>query len=381
MAGEGIGQIRQAVRDGDSICKGCIQKKYAAKRTRQVLYYVGAHSSILQLQPQIALRINGNFHLTDVLVIKPPFLTGAHLGAGGPVDLLKQLPHVEMHQLIQTRLQLAQQGAHTHLIAVSGAEIIDVTVENACVLHGMPHTAAELVILHHNQKLGLRQHADERPIITVAGQQHKAVGSAAVKLPADPHRQRHVGQALFVLQALEHGLVQQGQCDALHTGTYCVFVYDYGFTGFRKSNLTQYIIVDCQNGEVLIPEETIWKQLLNSVVQTRNALPTTYEEYLKFKELADAASDENAQEFKTTMARGNDVKISSRIQALRRLSQARVDNYQKDLQTASAANKERLMKSIERDRKRTEDKIDELEKRKLLGVSTAFQSVLILEVV
>ena len=55
--------------------------------------------------------------------------------------------------------------------------------------------------------------------------------------------------------------------------------------------------------------------------------------------------------------------------------------HQKDLQTASAANKERLMKSIERDRKRTEDKIDELEKRKLLGVSTAFQSVLILEVV
>ena len=85
MAGEGIGQIRQAVRDGDSICKGCIQKKYAAQRTRQVLYYVGEHSSILQLQPQIALRINGNFHLTDVLVIKPPFLTGAHLGAGGPV--------------------------------------------------------------------------------------------------------------------------------------------------------------------------------------------------------------------------------------------------------------------------------------------------------
>ena len=81
------------------------------------------------------------------------------------------------------------------------------------------------------------------------------------------------------------------------------------------------------------------------------------------------------------MTRGNDVKISSRIQALRRLSRARVDNYQKDLQTASAANKERLMKSIERDRKRTADKIDELEKRKLLGVSTAFQSILILEVV
>lgn len=178
-----------------------------------------------------------------------------------------------------------------------------------------------------------------------------------------------------------HGLVQQGQCDVLHTGIYCVFVYDYGFTGFRKSNLTQYIIVNCQNGEVLIPEETIWKQLLNFIIQTRNALPITYEEYLKFKELADAASDENAQEFKTTMARGNDVKISSRIQALRRLSQTRVENYQKDLQTASAANKERLMKSIERDRKRTADKIDELEKRKLLGVSTAFQSILILEVV
>ena len=178
-----------------------------------------------------------------------------------------------------------------------------------------------------------------------------------------------------------HGLVQQGQCDALHTGTYCVFVYDYGFTGFRKSNLTQYIIVNCQNGEVLIPEEIIWKQLLNSIIQTRNALPITYEEYLKFKELADAASDENAQKIKTTMTRGNDVKISSRIQALSRLSDARVDNYQKDLQTASAANKERLMKSIERDRKRTADKIDELEKRKLLGVSTAFQSILILEVV
>ena len=40
MAGEGIGQIRQAVRDGDSICKGCIQKKYAAHVARQLLFYV-----------------------------------------------------------------------------------------------------------------------------------------------------------------------------------------------------------------------------------------------------------------------------------------------------------------------------------------------------
>ncbi len=58
----------------------------------------------------------------------------------------------------------------------------------------------------------------------------------------------------------------------------------------------------------------------------------------------------------------------------------RIEKYTSEARNADEEQAERLKKAIARDRDKTEKKVADLEKRKKFGFTTAFQSVLILDV-
>ena len=104
------------------------------------------------------------------------------------------------------------------------------------------------------------------------------------------------------------------------------------------------------------------------------------EELQDFQEIADITAEADIKEQAQKIAGGNEVKINSRIQALRNLSQMRIEKYTSEARNADEEQAERLKKAIARDRDKTEKKVADLEKRKNFGFTTAFQSVLILDV-
>lgn len=163
-------------------------------------------------------------------------------------------------------------------------------------------------------------------------------------------------------------------------GTYCIFVYDYSFTGFHDSNSTHYIAVDVDTEKCFIPTADDWKKILANLENSKKSVQIDSEELQDFQEIADITAEADIKEQAQKIAGGNEVKINSRIQALRNLSQMRIEKYTSEARNEDEEQAERLKKAIARDRDKTEKKVADLEKRKKFGFTTAFQSVLILDV-
>ncbi len=70
-------------------------------------------------------------HGLDVAGIELVLFTGGHVSPGHFVDLSEDLPDVEVHLFLQALTQLLQQGSFLDLVAVAGAEIIQIAKGSA----------------------------------------------------------------------------------------------------------------------------------------------------------------------------------------------------------------------------------------------------------
>ena len=81
------------------------------------------------------------------------------------------------------------------------------------------------------------------------------------------------------------------------------------------------------------------------------------------------------------MTEKNDIKIISRIKAIQSLSDIHIREKMEELEDADEARKEKIMRAIEKERKRTREKLDILEKRRNLTYSSSLQGLCVLDVV
>ena len=70
--------------------------------------------------------IDLNVHGLDVAGIELVLFTGGHVRPGHFVNLSEDIPDVEVHLFLQALTQLLQQGPLLNLVAVSGAEIVQI---------------------------------------------------------------------------------------------------------------------------------------------------------------------------------------------------------------------------------------------------------------
>ena len=135
-------------------------------------------------------------------------------------------------------------------------------------------------------------------------------------------------------------------------GTYCIFVYDYSFTGFHDSNSTHYIAVDVDTERCFIPTADDWKKILANLENSKKSVQIDSEELQDFQEIADITAEADIKEQAQKIAGGNEVKINSRIQALRNLSQMRIEKYTSEARNADEEQAERHFKADSRSEKR-----------------------------
>ena len=149
----------------------------------------------------------------------------------------------------------------------------------------------------------------------------------------------------------------------LYEGRYWLFVYDMDFKGFFETKTFEYILSNEDGTEVLCLNDDERKQLFRAVKNGRtpeNIKLDSFDDV--FKVVEDSA--ENRKEQFTAEAMGkNSVKIGSRIQAIRNLSDLRVRNIENDLIASGGKDDERLRRAITRERKKADDKISVLEEK------------------
>ena len=85
------------------------------------------------------ILIDLNVHGLDVAGIELVLFTGGHVSPGHFVDLSEDILDVEVYLFFQALTQLLQQGSFLDLVAVAGAEIIQIAVGNARILQSVPN--------------------------------------------------------------------------------------------------------------------------------------------------------------------------------------------------------------------------------------------------
>ena len=75
---------------------------------------------------RFTILINLNVHGLDVAGIELVLFTGGHVRPGHFLNLSEDIPDVEVHLFLQALTQLLQQGPLLNLVAVSGAEIVQI---------------------------------------------------------------------------------------------------------------------------------------------------------------------------------------------------------------------------------------------------------------
>lgn len=180
---------------------------------------------------------------------------------------------------------------------------------------------------------------------------------------------------------LFHASVKRNFADRLNGGTYLVFVYEYEFVGFRETTMTSYVMVDRSDNKAVFLSDMQWSEIVHNIYGEKNPISITIEDVEDARFIADEMSDEELEKIHQEMTEKNDIKIISRIKAIQSLSDIHIREKMEELEDADESRKEKIMRAIEKERKRTREKLDILEKRRNLTYSSSLQGLCVLDVV
>lgn len=118
----------------------CQLSKQACPRTWDLpVLRVGVFLFLPKAKVHFIVLIDLNVHGLDVAGIELVLFTGGHVRPGHFVNLSEDILDVEVYLFLQALTQLLQQGSFLDLVAVAGAEIIQIAVGNARILQSVPN--------------------------------------------------------------------------------------------------------------------------------------------------------------------------------------------------------------------------------------------------
>jgi len=180
---------------------------------------------------------------------------------------------------------------------------------------------------------------------------------------------------------LFHVAVKADQVDKLSKATYLAFIYEFEFVGFRNQKAIAYILIDPATDKKVDLDTDDWKNIFLSVQTSKKQVTLTADDLEDARIEADNVSDNMLADMAQGMVSSNDVKIVSRIEAVKKLSKSRINEYENELIGASPKESERLWRAISKEKAKTEEKVHILETKRKLSSNSSFQGLFVLEVI
>ena len=183
------------------------------------------------------------------------------------------------------------------------------------------------------------------------------------------------------VKSLFHVSVKQEYVDKIPKGAYFIFIYDFEFVGFRNQKTNAYVLVNTDANEAISVEEETWKNIFMNIQTSKRNVIWSIEDMEVAQTIADEETDKLLENIKTSLISSNDVKIVSRMEAIRKMSELRIREHQNNLIGASPRDAEKLHKAIMKEEKKTAEKLRILEEKRKLGSSSSLEGVALLEII
>lgn len=135
-------------------------------------------------------------HGLDVAVVKLLLLRLGHFGSGGEIRVLQHIVDIELQRIAQGVANLSKHGFNLDLVAVSGAEIVDVAEGNTGIDQRVSVIGAKLAAFDHNVIVHRIQLTVQTPKIGITGADDDGVHVVLIVFHTRFDAQRGVNKGL-----------------------------------------------------------------------------------------------------------------------------------------------------------------------------------------
>ena len=162
---------------------------------------------------------------------------------------------------------------------------------------------------------------------------------------------------------LFYALVKENDVVGLEKGRFWIFSYEMEFDGFFDTKTYEYFICKEDATGVSVLDETRKKALFQNVRVSKKPNDIGLNFFDEAKMRVEDLAEERKEEIAKEAISGNAIKIGSRIEAIRNLSDIRLKNLEDELIGSAGKDEERIRRAINREKNKTAEKIRILEKK------------------
>lgn len=157
--------------------------------------------------------------------------------------------------------------------------------------------------------------------------------------------------------------LKKDQIGGVDSGRYWLFIYDMEFKGFFNTRSYEYFLSDKTGSRVICLDEDNRKSLLREAKTGKIPTDISYDDFDEIRMRVEDAAEERKEQFAAEAMGKNNVKIGSRIKAIKNLSEIRIKDLEDEIVGATAKDEERIHRAIQREKKKVADKVAILEEK------------------
>ena len=163
-------------------------------------------------------------------------------------------------------------------------------------------------------------------------------------------------------------------------GQYFVFVYEVEYNGFRNTKYFEYILVDSKNGEVIsLDEETRFDTIIMSMRNVKRGTEVDLNGYDDALMSAQEELEIRQAKYYNELESVNGIKIKSHIEAIKVLSENRVNELEKEIfMSCDPKEIEKNKRAIDRIKRNTEKKVAILSEKLKIVSSYSIKAMCVL---
>ena len=166
----------------------------------------------------------------------------------------------------------------------------------------------------------------------------------------------------------------------IENGRYWLFVYEMKFKGFFETKTYEYFLSTEDGTKVICLNEEEKKKIIQNLQIAKLPSDLKYDNFDEMKMLVEDKANIRKEQIASDAMNKNTVKIGSRIQAIRNLSNIRIRQIEDRLIGSNSKEEEKLRRAIEREKKKAKEKIEILEEKLKYVGTYSLDAVCLLDV-
>ena len=168
--------------------------------------------------------------------------------------------------------------------------------------------------------------------------------------------------------------------ESLEKGRAWLFIYDMESKGFFENKSYEYILYNEKTNKIITLNDNQKKLLFQNCKISKIPEDINLENFDEMQMLVQDEAENRKDAITADILNSNNIKIGSRIQAIKTLSNIRIRNYEDSLLSARGDEESKLRRAIEKERKKAAEKVNVLEDKLKIVSTYALDAVCLLDI-